>query len=123
MLYCPKCSHITDDGADRCPHCRGKKLRPPKAEDECFLVEKEAIWGDMLRDVLTQNGIPCLSKGNLGAALAMSVGRYGESYRFYVPYAVYPAALDIVEALFSDATVIGEDEAGEGDAPGEDQRP
>lgn len=100
-MYCEKCSALFEDGSTACPVCGGKKLRPPTADDYCFLVEKDPMWGGMLADVLTQKGVPFLDKRNMGAGFALKVGPQRERYRFYVPYSQLPAAQSVVEELFT----------------------
>ena len=73
----------------------------PREDDECFLVEKEAIWGDMLEEILRDNGIPHYYVPMLGAGLSMKIGRYRDSYRFFVPYAFLQSARDIVDGVFA----------------------
>ena len=97
-MYCEKCHRIVE--ALRCPVC-GKKLREPQPDDFCFLVEKESLWAGMLQDVLTQNEIPFITKGVLGAALALKVGELSERSQFYVPYAALDKGHALVEELFS----------------------
>ena len=70
--YCEPCKAAFE--GDRCPVCGSKKSRPARADDLCFLAEKEQIWGEMLSDVLRQNEIPFLRKGRLGAGFALAAG-------------------------------------------------
>ena len=66
----------------------------------CFLTEREAMWAEMLEDVLKQNDIPCLTKNVLGAGLALKVGLMSERVRFYIPYLYLPNAKAIADELF-----------------------
>ena len=100
MNYCMKCEHVFETEGE-CPFCGSKKVREPQNEDLCFLTEKGSMWSEMLSDVLAQNGVRFLKRGNLGAGLATMVGRVLESDRFYVTYEDYAAARDIVNELFS----------------------
>ena len=50
-----------------------------------FLAECNAVESTMLADVLKQAGIPCLTKGVLGAGFIMEAAPLMERYRFYVP--------------------------------------
>ena len=97
-LYCEECNLVFT--GERCPCCGGKRVRPPKGEDLCFLVEKEMIWSDLLSEVLRDNGIPFLKKGRMGAGLAMQAGFLGEHFRFYVNYENLAEAAALVDALF-----------------------
>ena len=103
-MYCERCRVVFD--APRCPVCGSKKVRLPEAEDLCFLVEKEQIWSGMLSDVLKQNDIPFLKESRLGAALAMSVGPFFETFRFYVEHKRLEEAEKLVEELFGGNEVL-----------------
>ncbi len=98
--YCQRCK--TAFYGEICPSCGSKKIRPAKADDVCFLTEKEQIWGEMLSDVLRQNEIPFLRQGTLGAGLAMKIGPGMERFRFYVSYCDLKQARGAVEQLFGD---------------------
>ncbi len=100
-MYCEKCKILFVDTEMACPACGSKKIRKPEEEDDCFLVEKEVIWGEMLSDVLTQKEIPFFYKKALGAGVAAYVGPLLERYSFYVPCSKLPAAQNIVDELFS----------------------
>ncbi len=54
-MYCERCRLLTDGAV--CPVC-GRNTRQPADNDECFLIEKEMLFGEMLIDVLKQNGVP-----------------------------------------------------------------
>ena len=97
-MYCERCCFAFE--GDTCPVCGRRKLRPARAEDLCFLAEKEQIWGEMLSDVLRQNDIPFLRKGAMGAAMALRAGPGQERYRFFVAYRDLRRARGAVEQLF-----------------------
>lgn len=97
-MYCEKCKMLFEGNV--CPHCGSSKVREPKDNDECFLTEKEMIWGEMLADMLNQNHIPFYYKRVQGAALAMATGGRSECYRFFVPYSRLALAQDVTEGLF-----------------------
>ena len=99
-MYCERCSFAFE--GDTCPLCGRRKLRPARAEDLCFLAEKEQIWGEMLSDVLRQNDIPFLRKGAMGAAMALRAGPGQERYRFFVAYRDLRRAKGAVEQLFGE---------------------
>ena len=99
-MYCERCCFALE--GDECPSCGGRKLRPARAEDLCFLAEKEQIWGEMLSDVLRQNEIPFLRKGRLGAGFALAAGPGQERYRFYVSFCDLNQAKSAVEQLFGE---------------------
>ena len=98
--YCEKCKTAFED--DICPACGSRKVRPARADDLCFLAEKDQIWGEMLSDVLRQNEIPFLRKGTMGAGFALTVGPGMERYRFYVSFCDLNQAKSAVEQLFGD---------------------
>ena len=98
-MYCERCSRIIE--ADRCPHCKGRRVRLPEPKDPCFLAELNYISSGILEDVLKQNGIPYLKKDVMGAGLAIKVGPMLDRSRFYVPYALLQDAELVAEELFS----------------------
>ena len=107
-MYCEKCGTLFEEGR-RCPACRSRRVREPKEGDPCFLVSQNFIWSDLLADVLTQEGIPFLKKGTLGAGMVVEIGQMLEEYRFLVPYEVLPRAREIVDSLFSGEAEVEED--------------
>jgi len=98
-MYCPHCNVLTDRG--KCPVCGSVHLRTPLGEDYCYLTEKETIWAGALSDVLTQNGVPYVTKNLLGAGLAAKMGPAMERVRFYVPFVHYQEAWALVQEFFS----------------------
>lgn len=98
MYYCAECCRVWE--GDRCPCCGKTLMSPPHPRDFCLLLEKEAMWADMLREVLQDQGIPCVHKPLLGAAMAMSLGGALERYQLYVPYENLLEAKIIAEQLF-----------------------
>ncbi len=101
-MYCADCQ-IVFDGNGRCPVCGNARVRLPLPEDICFLTETAPIPGEMLKDILEQNGIPVLSKSTIGAAMAMRAGAMFERIRHYVRYDHLQDAKEIVTELFSPA--------------------
>lgn len=97
-MYCSKCRKVI--GLRVCRDCGSFWVREVQPDDECYLIEKEQIWGEMLLDVLKQEGIPCIVRRTLGAGLATSIGGMLECYRFYVPFAELDRALAIADELF-----------------------
>lgn len=89
MNYCENC-HVAAD-LPRCPVCGGKKLREVKDEDYCFLIEKPAMEGDMLADVLRGNGIECVAmpSGN-GVRTAFSL--WLDKRKLFVPWKSFGTA-------------------------------
>ena len=101
MLYCEKCQMLFEKGV--CPSCgRSKKVRAPRTDDPCFLVERPQPYSGMLCDVLDQNGIVHIAQGRMGAGLAVRAGGMLESRRIYVRYDQFDAANAIVDELFGE---------------------
>jgi len=98
MLYCEKCLSLRNES--KCPECKGK-LRPVTDGDFCFLVEKEVMWAQMIRDLLKDNGIDSVYRPVLGAGLSMYSGPSLDRHRLYVPYALLPQAQEILETFFA----------------------
>ncbi len=97
MLYCPKCRILTDEV--RCPECKNKALREVTDNDLCLLAKKQPIWGEMLEEVLRNNGIAYEVRSGIGAGLAMySPGL--EWYEYYVCYSDLESARHLVDELF-----------------------
>lgn len=99
MNYCEKCYHLNDQ--EECSCCGNKKLRGITDQDICFLIEKQTIWAEMLKEKLDNAEIPYECVGGMGAAMAIKAGPYLENYQFYVPYAYYPKAKNIIDEMFS----------------------
>lgn len=98
MYYCANCCRLWEE--DVCPECGKTPLYAPHPRDFCLLLEKEAMWAQMLQEVLRDQGIPCVHKPMMGAAMAMSVGGALERYQLYVPYENLLEAKIIAEQLF-----------------------
>lgn len=98
-MYCKKCNIIFNDNI--CPKCKSKDIREVKPDDDCFLIEKEMVWGEMLSDLLKQNKIPFYFKNVLGAAITANIGPYSEYYRFFVPCSYLERAKNLTDELFN----------------------
>lgn len=97
MYYCEKCHSLSE--IENCFYCSNTKLRSVRADDFCFLIECEELFGKMLEESLQTQGIRCASVpvGNgVRSQLGLSLG----GYKMYVPYQSYPKACDML-ALFS----------------------
>ena len=99
MFYCPVCMQLRE--MERCPSCGRFPLYPPHPKDFCFLLEKEAMWAEMLREVLRDQGIPCVHQPVYGAGLIMNVGAAMERYRLFVPYEFLDEAQEMAKQLFA----------------------
>ena len=64
-----------------------------------FLVEKEAVWADMLMQILKENNIFCKASPVYGAGLVMAAG-VQERLRIYVPAKSKLQAQELMEAFF-----------------------
>ena len=65
-----------------------------------LLTEEDAIWAQMIIDVLKNNSIPCMARPVFGAGMVMRAG-VQERLRIYVPAAHLEAAKAIMEDYFS----------------------
>lgn len=101
MLYCAKCQTLTTGD---CPVCgrRESKLRMPQAADPVFLLHCRMQYAAMVEPILAESNIPYSRSGALGAALATTFGSAFELYRFYVPYAAFPAAFRLISGIFGE---------------------
>ncbi len=68
--------------------------------DYQFLIEKEAMWAEMLMDVLKENDIPCTALPVYGAGLVMKTGMR-ERMKVFVAPEKKSQAEEIVEELFA----------------------
>ena len=107
MLYCERCSAAAEGGV--CPICVGTRLRAAQPDDACFLMETGSMWAEMLRDVLGQNGIPCMEKSSIGAGLGVRSGAMFETVRCYVRSADLEKAREIARELFPKERETGEE--------------
>lgn len=98
MKYCPRCYHLTND--NQCPYCHSKKIRNVNPDDQCFLIERQLIWAEMLKERLEQAHIPYQCSGQMGSGLALKAGPYLENFTFYVPYHYYSSAKQIIDDMF-----------------------
>ncbi len=106
-MYCEKCKIVFD--GERCPQCRKKRARQVRDDDMCFVTKQPQLLGEMLADVLAQEGIPVFLQGVLGAGLSTVVGRNWEQVKVYVPYARYERARELADSLLS-GEAVWEDE-------------
>ena len=94
-LYCEKCSRIVE--SDPCPYCGCGPVRAAEPRDLCFLTEQGFVQATILADILTQNGIPYMTKMRSikGCGTIMMSNRL-----FYVACEHLEAAQAVVEELF-----------------------
>jgi len=65
-----------------------------------LLTEKEAMWAEMLMEVLQDNDIPCASMPTYGAAMVIKTGMQ-EWLKVYVPADRFDQAAELMQLLFS----------------------
>lgn len=99
MKYCQRCMHINAPDAKRCDECDYKKLTEPKSDSPVFLVTKNSLWEGVAANILKDNGIPYFTKRALGGGLSAIIGTQLELYRFYVPYAAFDKARDLMTIM------------------------
>ena len=68
--------------------------------DYVLLTEKEAMWAEMLVQVLKDNHIPCTTVPVYGAGRVMKTG-VQEHLKVYVPHSSMPEAQELLSELFS----------------------
>ena len=64
-----------------------------------LLAEKEAMWAEMLTEVLRDNGVSCATVPVVGAGFSMRTGT-PERLKVYVPEDRLEAARELLEELF-----------------------
>lgn len=69
------------------------------SSDYEFLTEKEAMWAEMLSQVLKDNDVACVAIPVYGAGLALKAGAQ-ERLRIYVPADCKPKAEELLHELF-----------------------
>ncbi len=100
MNYCSRCFHVFEQ--DQCPVCRNRKIRKVTEEDLCFLIEKQLIWTEIIKQTLEEHEIPYQCRGDKGAGLAIKMGPYLENYEFCVPYCYLEKARILMNKIFPD---------------------
>lgn len=94
-LYCSKCKAVTV--GDLCPICEKRKYITEVSEnDEVYLTTADFVLANAISDILSDEGIPFLKRGILGSAVTINIGEAAESYRFYVRFADYYKAADLI---------------------------
>ena len=69
-----------------------------------FLVEKDAVWADILMQELKANNIPCVAFPVYGAGMVLRGGAQ-ERMKIHVPEHLKAQAEGIMEDLFADNEV------------------
>lgn len=96
MMYCSDCMAVA---GQVCECCGNKKTRPLQKEDPVYLTTKEKLLSGGVEDVLTENGIVYLKRGELGTGLANRIGFAFERYHFFVAYENYEEAKKLLERI------------------------
>ena len=78
------------------------------SDEYVFLIEKEEMWARMLLEVLEDNHVPCVSLPVYGVAVALKTGKQ-ERLKVYVPASYVQQATELVEALFSEESILEEE--------------
>ena len=65
-----------------------------------LLIEKDAMWAEMLMQVLKDNDIPCVAIPVYGAGLIMKTGRQ-ERLKVYVPAECAKYGAELLQELFN----------------------
>ena len=94
-MYCEKCSQGFE--TELCPSCGSEGTRMPEPGDLCFLTEQGYVQASILADILTQSGIPYMTRMRSikGCATIMMGNRL-----FYVACRDLEAAQNVVNELF-----------------------
>ena len=100
MLYCEKCHRLTE--SEVCPNCgRARSLRPPQADDPVLLCTVRYVLATMIEPLLEEEKVP-YSKLALGSSALLGGSTMLENYAFYVPYATYEGALELLTGIFAE---------------------
>lgn len=71
MNYCPRCYHLTKEKT--CHYCQSTKLRTVKNDDKCFLIERQLMWAETLKERLEQEHIPYQCTGHMGTGMTLKL--------------------------------------------------
>ena len=100
MLYCTKCQRLTE--GEKCPACnRSRALRQPRADDPVLLCTVRYVLAAMIEPLLEEEKIP-YAKHTLGSSALLGGVSFLENYAFYVPYAAYAGALELLTGIFAE---------------------
>lgn len=94
-MYCEKCNQVFE--TELCPSCGSEGTRIPEPGDLCFLTEQGYVQATILADILTQNGIPYMTRMRSikGCGTIMMSNRL-----FFVAFRDLEAARSVVNDLF-----------------------
>ena len=94
MYFCENCNKVSD--YDFCRDCGKGDLREVKDDDFCFLTECANSFGEMMKSLFEQKGIPCVLLP-YGSGTRTGLGLKLENYRVFVPFSYLKKAKDILE--------------------------
>ena len=94
-MYCEHCNQVFE--TELCPSCGNEGTRIPEPGDLCFLTEQGYVQATILADILTQNGIPYMTRMRSikGCGTIMMGNR-----QFFVAYRDLEIARNVVNDLF-----------------------
>ena len=100
-LYCEDCMKLVEGPI--CRTCRNRKLREVQPGDFCLAAEVHYMQAGMLKELFSDNGIPCTERSVLGAAITVNLGVNVGYVRLYVPYDRLEEAKELYNAYFNAA--------------------
>ena len=108
-LYCENCMKLVDGPV--CRTCRSRKLRDPQGGDFCLVAEVPYMQAEMLKELFSDNDIPCTERSVLGAGITVNLGVNISRVRLYVPYDRLDFATELYNAYFCGAAEEAERQA------------
>lgn len=97
-MYCEKCHMVCENSF--CPDCGSTDLRQANAQDICLLTVMDSMFGEMLADVLREHKVPFERRTARKVGIGAFMGSLFERCYFYVPFAHYAQASDLLTAFF-----------------------
>ena len=98
-LYCETCMKLVEGPV--CRTCRNRKLREVEPGDFCLAAEVPYMQAEMLKELFSDNDIPCTERSVLGAAITVNLGVNLERTRLFVPYDRLEPAKELYDAFFN----------------------
>lgn len=100
MRHCPECRRPCRQSATVCPDCWTLLVDgpPPAAGALALVYEAHSVYeADMIEDLLSNEGIPCIRKPELGALPAAVLGPMAATLvRLYVHHEVAVLAAELI---------------------------
>lgn len=104
MKLCSKCRVLCNE---ICPVCESaKRLRDVEETEPVLLLTISAVQALLVEPILSDSGIPYSRPGTISSALSLGSGMMLEANRFYVPYAAYERARELLEEVFGEDAEI-----------------